>query len=182
MSRIGKQQIELPQGVTVDFTDNIVKVTGPLGEEQQQVHPQIGVTIEGTVLTVVNRGDDRDRKLAAFHGLYRSLIANMVTGVSKGFERELQIIGVGYRASQQDSDVLFQLGYSHSILFSPPEGITLEVLDNTRVVVKGISKQKVGQVASDIRNLRPPEPYKGKGIRYKDEYIRKKAGKAGKAQ
>ena len=106
----------------------------------------------------------------------------MVTGVSRGFERELQIMGVGYRATQQDKDVMFQLGYSHNILFSPPEGITLEVLDNTRVIVKGINKQKVGQVASDIRNLRPPEPYKGKGIRYKNEYVRKKAGKAGKAQ
>lgn len=118
--------------------------------------------------------------MAAFHGLSRALIANMINGVHKGFERELEIVGVGYRATQQNKNVVFQLGFSHNVTFVPPEGIEVQVLEPTKLKVKGINKQKVGQVAADIRKLRPPEPYKGKGIRYKNEYIRKKAGKAGK--
>lgn len=182
MSRIGKQPIEIPSDVTIELKDGVVYVNGPLGSESQPLHPDIELKIENNIAFVVKNGDERDRKLSAFHGLYRSLVANMVTGVSKGFERELEIFGVGYRATQQGKDVVFQLGYSHNIVFSPPEGITIEAAENTRVFVRGINKQVVGQVAADIRKLRPPESYKGKGIRYKNEYVRKKAGKAGKAE
>jgi large subunit ribosomal protein L6 len=182
MSRIGKRPIEIPSGVTIELRDGVVYVNGPLGSESQAIHTDIGLKIENDTVVVVKNGSESDRKLSAFHGLYRSLIANMVTGVSKGFVKELDIIGVGYRATQQDRNVVFQLGYSHNIVFSPPEGITVEVAENTKIFVKGINKQIVGQVASDIRKLRPPESYKGKGIRYKNEFVRKKAGKAGKAE
>ena len=124
--------------------------------------------------------DAEDKQMNALHGLYRALLANIVQGVSSGFEKNLEIVGVGYRVTQQNKDAVFQLGYSHTITFTPPEGITIEVIDATKLKVKGINKQQVGQVAANIRELRPPEPYKGKGIRYAGEQVRKKAGKTGK--
>ncbi len=181
MSRIGKRPIEIPDNVTVDISGNSVTVKGPLGEDSLGLIEEIGVKKEDKTLHIVkNNNDENNRKVNGFYGLYRTLINNMIIGVSKGFEKDLEIVGVGYRANQQNTNVQFQLGYSHDIIFTPPEGITLEVVDNNKVKVKGINKQKVGQTAANIRKLRPPEPYKGKGIRYKDEVIRKKAGKAGK--
>ncbi len=132
------------------------------------------------VINVVINGDENAKQNRAAHGLHRALIANMVTGVSQGFEKNIEIVGVGYRAQQQNADVVFQLGFSHSITFAAPEGVAIEVIDPTKLRVKGINKQKVGQVAANIRKLKPPEPYKGKGIRYAGEQVRKKAGKSGK--
>lgn len=180
MSRIGKKVIQIPQGVTVEAKDDLVQIKGKLGSESLTLSKNISVKVDGAVLQVVKHGDDSDKKLSELHGLYRSLIANAMAGVSSGFDKELEIIGVGYRATQQGTNVMFQLGFSHNVTFTPPEGITIDVLEPTKLRVKGANKQKVGQVAADIRGLKPPEPYKGKGIRYKNEYVRKKAGKAGK--
>ena len=180
MSRIGKKPIELPDGVSVNVSDKEVSVKGKLGEQKMSLFEGISVDVNDKIVNVNAENASENKQIAAFFGLARSLINNMVLGVSTGFEKNLEIIGVGYRANQQGKDIQFQLGYSHPILFQAPEGITLEVKDATKVAVKGINKQQVGQVAANIRKLRPPEPYKGKGIRYKDEYIRKKAGKAGK--
>ncbi len=180
MSRIGEKIINIPDGVTVDVKDRTISVNGPLGKDSILLIDGLELKIESGIISVVKKGDDNDRKLRAFHGLSRSLIANMITGVSTGFKKELEIIGVGYRALQQNQDVEFHLGFSHSITYTPPEGISVKVLEPTKLEVSGIDKQKVGQVAANIRGYRPPEPYKGKGVRYKDEYVRKKAGKAGK--
>ncbi len=181
MSRIGEQIINVPESVSVEVQNSSVNVKGPLGAETLFLLDGIELKIEDKILSVVKKGDETDKKLRAFHGLSRALIANMVTGVSVGFKKELEIIGVGYRAVQQNLNVEFHLGYSHPILFTPPEGVAVKVLDPTKLEVTGINKQMVGQVAANIRGFRPPEPYKGKGIRYKDEIVRKKAGKAGKA-
>ncbi len=178
MSRIGNKPIDIPDNVSVNINDLTVAVKGPLGEDSLSVLEGITLSLENNVLLVGIENDEK--QIVAYQGLFRSLINNMVVGTSKGFEKDLEIVGVGYRATQQGQDIQFQLGYSHPIVFKAPEGITLEVVDATKVKIKGINKQQVGQVASDIRKLRPPEPYKGKGIRYKDEYIRRKAGKAGK--
>lgn len=178
MSRIGNKPIDIPDNVSVNINDLTVAVKGPLGEDSLSVLEGITLSLENNVLLVGIEYDEK--QIVAYQGLFRSLINNMVVGTSKGFEKDLEIVGVGYRATQQGQDIQFQLGYSHPIVFKAPEGITLEVVDATKVKIKGINKQQVGQVASDIRKLRPPEPYKGKGIRYKDEYIRRKAGKAGK--
>ncbi|HDP79773.1 MAG TPA: 50S ribosomal protein L6 [Spirochaetes bacterium] len=180
MSRIGKQLIEIPDGVSIDVRGGEVVVKGPLGSDSLMLMSGIELKVDGKEMTVVRKEDIADLNMAAFHGLSRALVANLVTGVSKGFERDLEIVGVGYRATQQDKSVVFQLGYSHNITFTPPDGVEVQVLEPTKVKVKGINKQIVGQVAANIRKLRPPEPYKGKGIRYKNERIRKKAGKAGK--
>ncbi|MCP4137127.1 MAG: 50S ribosomal protein L6 [bacterium] len=180
MSRIGKKIIEIPNGVSVDVKDSIVSVKGPLGQHSLNLLDGISLEMSEKNFTVVVDNKENDKQLNAYHGLSRSLINNMIVGVSKGFEKDLEIIGVGYRATQQGKDVQFQLGYSHPIIFSPPEGISIEVLEATKLKVKGTDKQQVGQIAANIRKLRPPEPYKGKGIRYKNEYVRKKAGKAGK--
>lgn len=178
MSRIGNKPIIVPDNVTVDVSGQKVAVKGPLGEDSLEVLDGITVSINDNVVTV---GTEREEKqLVAYQGLFRSLISNMVVGTSQGFEKDLEIIGVGYRANQQGENIQFQLGYSHPILFEAPAGIKLEAVEATKVKVKGINKQAVGQVAANIRKLRPPEPYKGKGIRYKDEYVRRKAGKAGK--
>ena len=178
MSRIGNKPIEIPSNVTVEIKDRTVSVKGSLGEDSLEVLEGVTLTKEENQLLV---GIEKEEKqLTAYQGLFRSLINNMVVGTSQGFEKDLEIIGVGYRATQQGANIQFQLGYSHPILFEAPEGIKLEVLDATKVKVKGTNKQQVGQVAANIRKLRPPEPYKGKGIRYKDEHVRKKAGKAGK--
>jgi len=181
MSRIGKTPIEIPGGVTVDVKDRVVHVKGPLGEGSQKLFDNITIDINGNVLQVKAENYTNNKEIAAYFGLARTLINNLVMGVSKGFIKELEIHGVGYRATQKNADIEFQLGYSHTILFKAPEGIKLEVVEATKLKVIGADKQQVGQIAANIRKLRPPEPYKGKGIRYKNEQVRKKAGKAGKA-
>jgi large subunit ribosomal protein L6 len=175
MSRIGKQPIELPAGVNVAISPGRVQVNGPLGELSQTV-PQ-RMQIEQDVGTIVvkrptERGDDR-----ALHGLTRSLVANMVEGVTKGFEKRLELQGVGYRASLRGTDLELNVGFSHPVVIRPPQGISFEVPEATSVLVKGIDKQQVGEIAAQVRKVRPPEPYKGKGIRYEGEYVRRKVGK-----
>jgi large subunit ribosomal protein L6 len=175
MSRIGRKPIELPSGVMVALSPGRVQVNGPLGELSQNVpqRMQIEKTDSEVVVTrPTERGDDR-----ALHGLTRTLIANMVEGVTKGFEKHLEIQGVGYRAQLKGSDLELAVGFSHPVTVKPREGITFEVPQPTQIVVKGIDKQKVGQTAAEIRKVRPPEPYKGKGIRYRDEQVRRKVGK-----
>jgi large subunit ribosomal protein L6 len=175
MSRIGKRPIEVPSGVTVQLEPGRVAVTGPLGSLQQQVPPRMEIAQDEGVITVTRpteRGEDR-----ALHGLTRSLVANMVEGVTKGFEKRLEIQGVGYRAALKGTDLELQVGYSHPVTIKPRTGISFEVPLPTQVVVKGTDKQAVGQTAAEIRKVRPPEPYKGKGIRYEGEYVRRKVGK-----
>jgi large subunit ribosomal protein L6 len=175
MSRIGKQPIELPAGVNVAISRGRVQVNGPLGELSQNVPLRMQVEQEDGTLTVkrpTDRGDDR-----ALHGLTRSLLANMVEGVTKGFEKRLEIQGVGYRAALRGTDLELNVGFSHPVVVKPPQGITFEVPDATTVLVKGIDKQQVGEIAAEVRKVRPPEPYKGKGIRYEGEYVRRKVGK-----
>ena len=175
MSRIGKRPIEVPSGVTVSLEPGRVAVVGPLGTLQQEIPQRMQIAQDDGVVTVTRpteRGEDR-----ALHGLTRTLIANMVEGVTKGFEKRLEIQGVGYRAALKGTDLELQVGYSHSITIKPRTGISFEVPIPTQVVVKGTDKQMVGQVAAEIRQVRPPEPYKGKGIRYEGEYVRRKVGK-----
>lgn len=180
MSRIGKKLIGIPSGVNVEIKGLDLLVKGKLGSETLTFTEEFEMKIDKGQISVINKKSESDKRFNALHGLYRSLIANMITGVSTGFEKDLEILGVGYRANKQNESVVFQLGFSHNIVFDPPKGITVEVIDQTKLKVRGVNKQLVGQVAADIRKLRPPEPYKGKGIRYKGEYVRKKAGKAGK--
>jgi large subunit ribosomal protein L6 len=175
MSRIGRQPIELPSGVLVALSPGRVQVNGPLGELSQVVPQRMLIEKTDTEITVARpteRGDDR-----ALHGLTRTLIANMVEGVTKGFEKHLEIQGVGYRAQLKGRDLELAVGYSHPVTITPRDGIEFEVPIPTQVIVKGIDKQKVGQTAAEIRKVRPPEPYKGKGIRYRDEQVRRKVGK-----
>jgi large subunit ribosomal protein L6 len=175
MSRIGKQPIELPTSVNVSLSPGRVMVNGPLGELTQDVPARMKIEQSDGVITVVRpteRGDDR-----ALHGLTRTLIANMVEGVTKGFEKRLELQGVGYRAAMQGVDLRLDVGYSHPVVIKAPQGITFEVPVPTEVVVKGVAKQQVGQIAAEVRKVRPPEPYKGKGIRYQGEYVRRKVGK-----
>ena len=176
MSRIGKEPVPIPSGVDVRLDGQTLVVTGPKGTLTQEVHPDITVTIEDGQVTVTRPDDERERR--ALHGLFRSLIANMVTGVTEGYQRRLEIVGVGYRAALVGEGLTLQLGYSHQIDFPAPEGITFEVPVPTRITVSGHDKQLVGQVAANIRKLRKPEPYKGKGIRYEGEQVRRKSGKA----
>ncbi len=179
MSRIGKAPIDLPAGVEVSYGDNVVEVKGPKGSLSQDLDPRISVSVEDGVLTVSRKGDERDAR--ALHGLSRALIANMVVGVSAGYSKELQAVGVGYRGALKGKALELLVGYSHPVLIDAPDGITFEVPEPTKFIITGIDKQLVGQVAANIRAVRPPEPYKGKGIRYVDEYVRRKAGKAGAA-
>ena len=175
MSRIGKRPIELPTGVSVAISPGRVMVNGPLGELSQGIPQRISVEqADGELLVKrpTERGEDR-----ALHGLARTLVANMVEGVTKGFEKRLEIQGVGYRAALRGTAVELNVGYSHPVVKDAPDGITFEVPTPTEIVVKGIDKQQVGQVAAEIRKVRPPEPYKGKGIRYQGEYVRRKVGK-----
>ena len=175
MSRIGRKPIELPTGVNVAISPGRVQVNGPLGELSQQVPQRMQIEHAENEITVTRpteRGEDR-----ALHGLTRTLIANMVEGVTKGFEKRLEIQGVGYRASLRGTDLELNVGYSHSVVKPAPAGITFEVPAPTQIVVKGIDKQQVGQIAAEIRKVRPPEPYKGKGIRYEGEFVRRKVGK-----
>jgi large subunit ribosomal protein L6 len=178
MSRIGKQPIDIPDGVTVEASDGLVSVKGPGGELSQRVDPDMRIQVEGGQVRVERPSDEREHR--ALHGLTRSLIANMVEGVTKGFEKRLEIQGVGYRAALKGSDLELQVGFSHPVTVPPPAGIEFEVPAPNRIVVRGIDKQAVGEVAANIRKVRKPEPYKGKGIRYEGEYVRKKAGKAAK--
>ena len=175
MSRIGKRPIELPAGVNVAISPGRVQVNGPLGELSQNVPQRMKVDQEEGTLVVTRpteRGEDR-----ALHGLTRSLIANMVEGVTNGFEKRLQIQGVGYRAALRGTDLELSVGYSHPVTMKPPQGISFDVPEPTVVIVKGIDKQAVGEIAAQVRKVRPPEPYKGKGIRYEGEYVRRKVGK-----
>jgi large subunit ribosomal protein L6 len=178
LSRIGKLPIQIPSDVQLDLDGDTVTVTGPRGRLSQRVPPPIEVEREGDVLQVKRPDDERENR--ALHGLTRSLLANMVEGVTRGFEKRLEIQGVGYRVQAQGNDLVFSLGYSHQIPVKAPEGISFEVATPTRFSVKGIDKQKVGQVAAEIRQLRKPDPYKGKGIRYAGEVVRRKAGKTAK--
>jgi large subunit ribosomal protein L6 len=178
VSRIGKKPVPVPAGVEVSIDGQTVAVKGPKGSLQRTFTDRVDLTMEeGTVL--VARKDDA-RESRALHGLSRALLANMVIGVADGFRRELAIVGVGYRAALKGAGLELQLGYSHPVQVTAPEGISFEVPEPTRVIVSGIDKEQVGQVAADIRKLRPPEPYKGKGVRYLNEQVRRKAGKAGK--
>ncbi|MBM3671626.1 MAG: 50S ribosomal protein L6 [Actinobacteria bacterium] len=179
MSRVGQQPIPIPSGVEVAIEGARVRVKGPKGELEHEAPASITVAREGDDLVVTRPDDERENR--ALHGLTRSLLANLVTGVSEGFTRELEIQGVGYRCTAQGPNKLeFQLGFSHSVQFEAPDGITFEVPQPTRITVRGCDKQLVGQVAANIRKIRKPEPYKGKGIRYVDERVLRKAGKSAK--
>ena len=178
MSRIGKLPIEIPQGVEIKIDGQTVTAKGPNGVEVVEVRPEISVKTENNQLILVP--NNNERKTNALHGLSRTLVANAVKGVKEGFEKKLEIIGVGYRANMDGKNLNLVLGYSHPVLVEPPEGITITVEANTKITVKGSNKQTVGDVSALIRGKRPPEVYKGKGVRYEGEYIRRKAGKAGK--
>jgi len=179
MSRIGKQPISIPAGVEVSIDGPAIEVKGPKGELRHEVIAPITVAREEDTL-LVSRPDD-SRTARSRHGLTRTLVHNMVVGVSEGFSKDLEIVGVGYRAAAQGSETLeLQLGFSHSVRVDAPDGISFEVPSPTRITVRGIDKQLVGQVAADIRKIRKPEPYKGKGVRYADERVLRKAGKSGK--
>ena len=175
MSRIGRKPIPVPTGVEVDIKPGTVSVKGPRGELSERINADIGVSLDDGQLIVTRPTDRADHR--ALHGLTRSLVANMVTGVTDGFERRLEIQGVGYRASMQGSNLEMQVGFSHPVSVKAPPGISFEVPQPTQIVVRGISKQQVGEVAAQIRKWRPPEPYKGKGIRYEGEYVQRKVGK-----
>jgi len=180
VSRIGRLPIPLPKGVQVAIEGHAVTVRGPKGELTREFDPRISVELQDGKL-VVSRANDQP-KVRALHGLTRALLANMVEGVSTGFRKSLEVVGVGYRAEMQGQDLVLQVGYSHPVRYTPPQGITLTVEQGNRIIhVDGIDKELVGEVAAQIRAVRKPEPYKGKGIRYLGEYVRQKAGKAGKA-
>ncbi|TNE88622.1 MAG: 50S ribosomal protein L6 [Deltaproteobacteria bacterium] len=176
MSRIGNQPLELPAGVTLEVADGEVRVKGPKGQLTQALVPSVAVQVDGNNVTVERAGNGKQAR--AYHGLMRSLIGNMVEGVTSGFEKKLEIIGVGYRADVRGSNLVLNLGYSHPIEYAIPAGIEIAVDKSTKVSIKGIDKQKVGQVAADIRAYRRPDSYKGKGVRYEGEHISLKAGKS----
>lgn len=179
MSRIGRLPISVPRGVDIEIRGTSVKVKGPKGQLAHTFPSTMKITLDGETVTVQRPSDEGEHR--ALHGMTRAIINNMVVGVSSGFEKALQIEGVGYRSELEGNDLVLYIGYSHPVKISPPEGITFEVDNRGRdIIVKGYDKQVVGQIAANIRDVRPPEPYKGKGIRYKDERIRRKAGKSGK--
>ena len=178
MSRIGRAPIAVPAGVDVKIDGQTVTVTGPKGTLTRTVNDTISVTLDNGVITVTRPNDEKENR--SLHGLNRTLIANMVKGVSEGFSKELEINGIGYRASMQGKDLVLNIGYSHSVIMEAVDGITVEVPSPNKVIISGPDKQKVGQFAAEVRGHRPPEPYKGKGIKYVDEVIRRKEGKAGK--
>lgn len=178
MSRIGKKPVEIPSGVTVTINGDTVTVKGPKGELIRSFNPDINIAVEDNIIHVTRPSDSKSHR--ALHGTTRALLANMVEGVSKGFEKSLELVGVGYRAQKQGKKLVLNVGYSHPVEFEPEEGLEVEVPSNTKIVVKGVSKERVGAFAANIRDVRPPEPYKGKGIRYEGEYVRRKEGKTGK--
>ena len=178
MSRIGKLPVQIPDGVEVKVENNLVTAKGPMGTESVQIREEIEIKVEGKEIILTRKEDDR--KSRSLHGLSRTLVQNVVTGVKEGFTKKLEIQGVGYRAQMQGNAINLQLGYSHPVIIEPPEGIKIAVEANTKIIVTGSNKQMVGDVAAQIRSKRPPEVYKGKGVRYEGEYVRRKAGKAGK--
>ncbi len=178
MSRIGKKPIEVPSGVDVKIEGKKITVKGPKGTMERTIHPNIDVVMEGSVINVTRPDDSNENK--ALHGLTRTLVANMVEGVTKGFTKNLEINGVGYRAAKQGKDLVMNLGYSHQVIMPEIPGITIEVPAPNKIVISGCDKEMVGQFAAEVRAKRPPEPYKGKGIKYDYEVIRRKEGKAGK--
>ena len=177
MSRIGRKPIALPAGVEVKVADNTITVKGPKGTLTQNIHPNMTVAVEGNEILVTRPNDEKENR--SLHGLTRSLIANMVEGVTNGFTKELDVNGVGYRVQKQGKDLVMNLGYSHQVIVSEIPGITIEVPNPNKIIIAGADKQLVGQFAAEVREKRPPEPYKGKGIRYAGEYIRRKEGKTG---
>ena len=178
MSRIGKLPIEIPQGVEITIDGQTITAKGPLGTESVTVREEVEITKVDNTVVLVRKNEER--KTRALHGLSRTLVANAINGVKTGFEKRLELQGVGYRASMQGTALNLALGYSHPINIEPPKGITIVVEANTKISIKGSNKQTVGDVAAEIRSKRPPEVYKGKGVRYEGEYVRRKAGKAGK--
>ena len=178
MSRIGRMPIAVPAGVDVKIDGNIVTVKGPKGTLTRTVNENISVALEDGVITVTRPNDQKENR--SLHGLNRTLIANMIVGVSEGFKKELEINGIGYRAAKQGKDLVLNIGYSHNVVVPEIEGISIEVPSPNKIIISGPDKQKVGQFAAEVRGHRPPEPYKGKGIKYVDEVIRRKEGKAGK--
>ena len=179
MSRIGRNPIALPAGVTVNVAENnLITVTGKLGTLTYAANPRMTVAVEGANVVVTRPTDEASDR--AMHGLTRTLVANMIEGVTNGYTKQLDIVGVGYKAEKQGKNLVLSLGHSHTITFVEENGITFELPNNTTIIVKGIDKQVVGQIAAQIRSKRPPEPYLGKGVKYHGEYIRRKAGKAGK--
>lgn len=179
MSRVGRKPITIVAGVKVQKTDHAVKIVGPKGELSATVHPDIGFDIKDNQILVTRTNDEKQQR--SLHGLWRALMANMIKGVTDGYAKKLELVGVGYRAEMKGKKLQLQLGYSHPILFAAPEGIKIETPTQTNITISGIDKQLVGQVAAKIRSFRPPEPYKGKGVKYEGEYIRRKAGKAAAA-
>ncbi|WP_342753116.1 50S ribosomal protein L6 [Shouchella clausii] len=178
MSRVGKKPVIIPDGVTVTFDGNLCTVKGPKGELSRELHPDIKITVEGNEITFERPSDHKEHR--ALHGTMRALVNNMVEGVSKGFERGLELVGVGYRASKSGNKLVLNVGYSHPVEIVPENGIEIEVPSQTKVVVKGTDKERVGATAANIRAVRSPEPYKGKGIRYEGEMVRRKEGKSAK--
>lgn len=178
MSRIGRKPINIPAGVEVKLDNGVITVKGPKGTLTREVHPNMAVNIEDNVITVTRPNDEKENR--ALHGLTRTLIANMVEGVTDGFKKELEVNGVGYRVQKQGKNLVMNLGYSHQVTVPETDEIKIEVPAPNKIVVLGIDKQKVGQFAAEVRSKRPPEPYKGKGIKYVDEVIRRKVGKTGK--
>ncbi|MEN8375244.1 MAG: 50S ribosomal protein L6 [Gemmatimonadota bacterium] len=177
MSRIGKTPVVIPGGVTVSVEDGVVRVKGPKGELSQSVRPEVQVELGDGQLTLARQSDAPSHR--AFHGLMRALVANMVRGVSEGFQKSLELQGVGYRAEKKGNTLVLIVGYSHAVEYPEPEGVSISTPTPTQIVVEGADKQRVGQAAAEIRSVRPPEPYKGKGIRYQGEHVRRKAGKTG---
>lgn len=178
MSRIGRKPIDVPSGVEVKFDGNFVTVKGPKGTLARELHPDMIIEQDGNVINVKRPSEDKKHK--SLHGLTRTLLSNMVEGVSKGFTKDLEIQGVGYRAAKQGTELVMQLGYSHQVIMPEIEGITVDVPTQTKIIISGPDKQAVGQFAAKVREKRPPEPYKGKGIRYVGEFVQRKEGKAGK--
>jgi large subunit ribosomal protein L6 len=179
MSRIGKHPIAVPKGVTVTIAGHVIKVKGPKGELERKIHPEMGLALANYQVTVSRPSDEANHK--ALHGLSRTLVANMVEGVTRGFQKQLDIVGVGYKAEARPYGLQLALGFSHPVEYRAPKGIKLSAPQPTQIVIEGANKEIVGQVAAELRSLRPPEPYKGKGIKYVGEQVRRKAGKAGKA-
>jgi large subunit ribosomal protein L6 len=178
MSRVGKKPIVIPAGVTVTLNNNTATVKGPKGELTRTFHPDITISVEENQVTITRPSDVKEHR--ALHGTTRAVLANMVEGVSTGFTRGLELIGVGYRAQKQGAKLVLNVGYSHPVEIEPEEGLEIEVPANTRIIIKGTDKERVGALAANIRGVRPPEPYKGKGIRYEGEFVRRKEGKTGK--